>query len=73
MTLGCGPPPDNLGFGNDWSAEWRRDGIFIPADNEHIFSKKNGVAVLTMSNFFRTDNGKEIDQTQSSVTFLCVI
>lgn len=71
MRLLCGPPPDSLGFGNNWSAEWRRDGIVIPADNEHIFSIRN--TVLTVSKFFSTDNGKEIDQAQSSVTFLCYL
>lgn len=67
MRLLCGPPPDSLGFGNNWSAEWRRDGIVIPEDNKHIFSIRN--TLLTVSKFFSTDNGKEIDQPQSSMTF----
>lgn len=61
LTLTCGPPPTKLNFSTDWSAAWIRDGILITEDNGHIFSKQNGTAKLTVSRFFRTDSGKQID------------
>lgn len=60
LTLTCGPPPPKLNFSTDWSAEWRRDSFLITEDTEHIFSRQNGTAKLTVSRFFRTDNGKQI-------------
>lgn len=68
VTVTCGPPPSSLNFSTDWSAEWRRDGILIPEDDEHSFSKQNGAATLRVSRFFRTDNGKEIDPVWCSQT-----
>lgn len=62
LKLTCGPPPTMFDFSPDWSAEWRRDGILISEDNEHIFSKHNGTAELTVLRFFRTDEGKQIFQ-----------
>lgn len=64
MVVKCGPPPAE--FSPNLSAEWRRDGILITEDNEHSFSTQNGTATLTVSRFFSTDNGKEIDPVWSS-------
>lgn len=58
LMVECGPPSHE--FSSDWNAEWRRDGILITEDNEHSFSTQNGRAILTVSKFFSTDNGKEI-------------
>lgn len=58
----CGPPKDYLNFSSSLSAEWRRDGVLIPADEQHTFSIQNREATLTVSNFYITDNGKEIDK-----------
>lgn len=58
VTVTCGPPPENLNL-VDWSAEWRRDNELIREDSLHSFSKANGAAILTVSNFFITDNGKK--------------
>lgn len=55
----CGPPPENLNFGTNWTAEWRRNDELIRKDNDHSFSKENGAAKLTVSRFFQTDNGKK--------------
>ncbi|KAM7368262.1 hypothetical protein PAMP_014502 [Pampus punctatissimus] len=57
VTVTCGPPPPNLNLGTDWTAEWTCDGKSVLQDNEHRFSKQNGVAMLTMSKTFNTDNG----------------
>ncbi|KAM7395048.1 hypothetical protein PAMA_006682 [Pampus argenteus] len=55
VTVTCGPPPLNLS--TDWTSEWRRDGNLILQDNEHSFLNNNGVATLTISKFFASDNG----------------
>lgn len=60
VTLTCGPPPSTLGFGSNTKAEWRLDGLLIREDELHRFSTRNGAAILTISNFFGTDNGKKI-------------
>lgn len=59
----CGPPPESVNFGSDWNAEWRRDNILIPPDSQHSFSKlpEDNIALLTVSRFFNTDTGKEIN------------
>lgn len=59
VTLTCGPPPDNLNFSPNWIAEWRRDNILVPEDEEHISTKRNGKAILTVTRFFTTDNGEK--------------
>ena len=58
VTVTCGPPPGNLNLVN-WSAEWRRDDVLIRGDSEHMFSTENGAAILTVTKFFSTDNGKK--------------
>ena len=62
VIMTCGPPKDYLNFSSSLSAEWRRDGVLIPADEQHTFSIQNREATLTVSNFYITDNGKEIDK-----------
>ncbi|XP_056261303.1 uncharacterized protein LOC130187595 isoform X2 [Seriola aureovittata] len=57
VTLTCGPPPSILGFSDKWTAEWRRDGELIREDSEHIFSRDDEKATLTVLNFFFTKNG----------------
>lgn len=59
----CGPPPENVNFGTDWDAEWRRDNILILPDSQHSFTRlpEGNVALLTVSRFFNTDSGKEIN------------
>ncbi|XP_037607411.1 uncharacterized protein LOC119477398 isoform X2 [Sebastes umbrosus] len=55
LTITCGPPPENLNFGDNFVAEWRRDNDLIRQDDQHVFS--NGGQTLTVLNFFSTDNG----------------
>lgn len=55
----CGPPPDGLNFGADWTAEWRLDSDVIQPDTLHSFTKTEAnTALLTVSRFFNTDAGK---------------
>lgn len=58
VMVECEPPSTE--FSTNWIAEWRRDGILITEDNEHSFSTQNGRAILMVSKFFSTDNGKGI-------------
>lgn len=60
VTLTCGPPPSTLGFSSNTKAEWRLNGTLIQEDELHRFSTRNGAALLTISKFFVTDNGKKI-------------
>lgn len=62
VIMTCGPPKDYLNFSPSLSAEWRRDGVLIPGDEQHSFSIQNRKAILTISNFYNTDKGKEIDK-----------
>ncbi|XP_068565318.1 adhesion G protein-coupled receptor F5-like [Cebidichthys violaceus] len=55
VTVTCGPPPADLNFSTNWTAEWKRDNDLIRKDNLHEFS--NGGATLTVLRFFSTDNG----------------
>ncbi|XP_008302526.1 probable G-protein coupled receptor 110 [Stegastes partitus] len=57
VNVTCGPPPEALTFGSNFTAEWRRNSELISADTEHSFSIQNGAATLTVSRFFSTDNG----------------
>ncbi|XP_023270950.1 adhesion G protein-coupled receptor F5-like [Seriola lalandi dorsalis] len=57
VTLTCGPPPSILGFSDNWTAEWTRDGELIRPDSEHIFKRDDEKATLTVLNFFFTNNG----------------
>lgn len=61
VTVTCSPPPSDLGFGPNTTAEWRLNGVIILKDNLHSFSTRNGAATLTISNFFVTDNGERTD------------
>lgn len=56
VTVTCGPPPDNLSFGTNWTAQWRRDGQIITEDSGHIFSDNR--SKLKVTKFYFTDNGK---------------
>lgn len=61
VTVTCSAPPPQVGFGPNTKAVWRLDGLLINEDELHSFSKgQNGTAILTISNFFVTDNGKKI-------------
>ncbi|XP_028254007.1 adhesion G protein-coupled receptor F5-like isoform X2 [Parambassis ranga] len=57
VTVTCGPPPDNLNFSTDWTAQWSRGGVNIIADSGHIFSKSDNIAKLEVTRFYFTDNG----------------
>lgn len=59
VTVTCGPPPPSLNLGTNWTAAWTRDGQPIRQDNEHSFSKANGMAMLIVSRVFNTDNGEK--------------
>lgn len=59
VTVTCGPPPADLNFGPETKAEWSLNGAIIHNDELHSFQTSNGVATLTISNFFATDNGKK--------------
>ncbi|XP_042359306.1 adhesion G protein-coupled receptor F4-like isoform X2 [Plectropomus leopardus] len=78
----CGPPPENLNFGTEWQAEWRRDNTEILQDSLHMFSVQDGASVLTVSQFFSTDKGNKIIHTfnvsasdceNSPKTFICQV
>nr|XP_061806801.1 adhesion G-protein coupled receptor F1-like [Nerophis lumbriciformis] len=56
LTVTCGPPPNELDF-RITSSEWRLDGVVINEDNQHSFSRENGVERLTIRNYFFTDDG----------------
>lgn len=60
VTVTCGPPPSELGFGPNTKAEWRLNGALIHEDELHSFSSRDGAATLTISTFFVTDNGENI-------------
>lgn len=59
----CGPPPASLNFGPDWTAEWRREGSLVLPDSLHSFTRltEENTRLLTVSRFFNTDSGKEIN------------
>lgn len=60
VTVTCGPPPRELGFGPNTKAEWRLNGALVHEDELHRFSTRDGAATLTISTFFVTDNGENI-------------
>lgn len=59
VRVTCGPPPENLNFGADWTAEWRRNLELIQPDENHRFSIEDGAATLTVIRFTDTDNGRK--------------
>ncbi|XP_069014791.1 adhesion G protein-coupled receptor F5-like [Embiotoca jacksoni] len=58
VTVTCGPPPADLNFSASFAAEWTRNGQRIPEDSEHVFSRQDGAATLTVLRFFGSDNGQ---------------
>lgn len=58
VSLTCGPPPSTLGFGSNTKAEWTLDGLPVQIDELHSFTTRDGAAILMISKFFATDNGK---------------
>lgn len=75
VTLTCGPPPERLDFSRDWVAEWRRDNVRVLEDDQHRFSRipEDNTALLTVTNFFNTDTGKEVKTALSSISYLFII
>ncbi|XP_029705828.1 adhesion G-protein coupled receptor F1-like isoform X2 [Takifugu rubripes] len=74
VTVTCGPPPRELGFGPNTKAEWRLNGALVHEDELHRFSSRDGAATLTISTFFVTDNGKyECKLTDSSLSLNIVV
>ncbi|XP_054617355.1 adhesion G protein-coupled receptor F4-like [Dunckerocampus dactyliophorus] len=56
LVVTSGPPPGELQF-LVTSVEWRRDNVLIVEDEQHIISQDEGVATLTIMNYFFTNNG----------------
>ncbi|XP_028254009.1 adhesion G protein-coupled receptor F5-like isoform X2 [Parambassis ranga] len=52
VTVTCGPPPLNLSFGSDWTAEWRLDGNLISTGGKYSLSTQGGASKLTVSSIF---------------------
>ncbi|XP_047194142.1 adhesion G protein-coupled receptor F5-like [Hippoglossus stenolepis] len=57
VILNCGPIPTYLNFNGSWTAEWRRDGELILEDSLHSLGKNRESGNLTVTRFYRTDNG----------------
>ncbi|XP_061668988.1 adhesion G protein-coupled receptor F4-like isoform X2 [Syngnathoides biaculeatus] len=68
VTVTCGPPPEDLDF-RMTSLIWTLNGVLINEDDQHVFSEDNGVATLTITNYFFTDEGRyqcqQFDQNSS--------
>ncbi|KAM6915098.1 adhesion G-protein coupled receptor F2-like [Xenentodon cancila] len=58
----CGPPPTELSFGANWTAEWTLNGALVLEDTLHVFSSQDGAAILTIPSFFSADDGSYVCQ-----------
>lgn len=65
MILTCGPLPPIVNFSNSWTRKWTRDGTTVVANDEHIFTTDGRTEILTVTQFFSTDNGKKLSVVYS--------